>query len=58
MNPATEATYIAFESDRRIAFGNLREVARAVKDAHDWRPDASILVFDGRSSGQIGRAHV
>ena len=53
MNPATEATYIAFESDRRIAFGNLREIARVVKDAHDRRPDASILVFDSRSSGPV-----
>ena len=53
MNPATETTYIAFESDRRIAFGDLREIARVVKDAHDRRPDASILVFDGRSSGPV-----
>jgi hypothetical protein len=43
--------YIAFEGDRRIAAGDLREVARAAKQTLDRRDDASILVFDDAGSG-------
>ncbi len=40
---------IAFQGDRCIASGTLREVARAAKRAHDRRQDATILVFDDDS---------
>jgi hypothetical protein len=53
MSPAPDATYIAFEGDRRIASGDLREVARAAKRVIDRRDDASILVFDDASAGPI-----
>jgi hypothetical protein len=45
--------YIAFEGDRRIASGDLREVARAAKQTLDRRDDVSILVFDDAGSGPI-----
>jgi uncharacterized protein len=48
-----DAAYIAFEGDRRIASGDLREVARAAKQTLDRREDTSILVFDDASSGPI-----
>ena len=53
MNSASDTAYIAFEGDRCIARGDLREVARAAKDALDRRSDAPVLVFDGRSSGAV-----
>jgi uncharacterized protein len=53
MNPGPIAAYIAFEGDRRIASGDLRDVARAAKEALDRRKDAAILVFDGLTSGPI-----
>ena len=53
MNSGSGTTYIAFEGDRCIASGDLREVARAAKQTFDRRKDASILVFDGRTSGPI-----
>ena len=53
MNPASETAYIAFEGDRRIASGDLREVARAAKETLERRKDASVLVFDGTTSGPI-----
>jgi hypothetical protein len=46
-------TYIAFEGDRCIASGDLRAVARAAKQTLDRRQDASVLVFDGETSGPI-----
>jgi hypothetical protein len=52
MNPQPDPV-IAFDGDRRIAFGNLREVARAAKATLDRHKDASILVFDGHTSGPI-----
>ena len=45
--------YIAFDRDRRIASGDLREVARVAKQTLGRRHDASILVFDDTSSGPI-----
>jgi uncharacterized protein len=45
--------YIAFEGDRRIASGDLREVARAAKQTLDRHDDVSILVFDDAGSGPI-----
>jgi uncharacterized protein len=53
MNPGPEAAYIAFEGDRRIAYGGLRDVARAAKETLDRDKDASVLVFDGTTSGPV-----
>src|SRR5580692_6194623 len=53
MNPGPNIAYIAFEGDRRIAAGDLRDVARAARDILDRRKDAAILVFDGVTSGPI-----
>jgi hypothetical protein len=53
MSPDPYSACIAFEGDRRIASGDLREVARAAKQTLDRRDDASILVFDDASSGPI-----
>ena len=49
MTPA----YVAFEGERRIATGELGEIARAAKALLDKRKDASILIFDGNTSGFI-----
>jgi uncharacterized protein len=53
MNPGSDIAYIAFDGDRRIAGGDLREVARAAKEVLDRRKDAAILVFDGVTSGPV-----
>jgi hypothetical protein len=53
MNLAPAPAYIAFEADQRIAEGDLRSVARAVRDVLDRRSDASILVFDGGTSEPV-----
>jgi uncharacterized protein len=53
MNPGPDAAYIAFEGDRCIASGDLQGVARAAKETLDRRKDASILIFDGPTSGPI-----
>jgi uncharacterized protein len=54
MNSGSEAAAtVAFEGDRRIAAGDLREVARAAKQALDRRSDASILIFDGRTGEPV-----
>src|ERR1700733_1280420 len=53
MNPEPHSAYIAFEGDRRIASGDLYEVARAAKQMLDRRDDTSILVFDDASSGPV-----
>ena len=50
--PAPDA-YIAFEGDRAIASGDLREVARAAKQRLDRRKDASILIFDADTSAPV-----
>ncbi len=48
-----DIAYIAFDGDRRIASGSLREVARGAKQALERNGDASILVFDGSTSGPV-----
>ena len=48
-----ELACIAFEGSRGIACGPLREVARQVKDVHDARPLARILVFNAQTSETI-----
>jgi hypothetical protein len=53
MNSRADVAYIAFEQDRCIASGDLRQVARAAKHWLDRRKDASILVFDGRTSAPV-----
>jgi hypothetical protein len=53
MNPAADVAYIAFEGQRRIGSGNLRDVARAARAALERRNDASILIFDGATSGIV-----
>src|SRR5450759_2232346 len=53
MKPGSAATYIAFEGDRCIASGELRDVASTAKAALDRRKEASILVFDGKTSGPV-----
>src|SRR6185437_3718476 len=44
---------IAFQGDRRIAAGDLPEVARAAKTILDRHGGVSILIFDGRTSAPI-----
>jgi uncharacterized protein len=51
-DPAPDA-YIAFEGDRAIASGDLRDVARAAKARLDRRKEASILIFDADTSAAI-----
>ena len=46
-------SYIAFDGERRIAAGNLRDVVSAAKATLDRRKEASILVFDGLTSDPI-----
>jgi hypothetical protein len=53
MNPAPEAAYIAFEGDRCIASGDLREVARSARQALSRHPHASILIFDRQTSALV-----
>ncbi len=53
MNPISNAAYIAFDRDRCIASGDLRDVARAAKATLERRKDASILVFDGQTGGPV-----
>ncbi|SHL28259.1 DUF2239 family protein [Bradyrhizobium lablabi] len=53
MTPAADPAYVAFEGDRRIGSGSLRDVARAAREALDRRQDASILVFEGGSSALV-----
>src|SRR3954466_10911441 len=53
MKSAPEAAYIAFEGDRRIATGDLREVARSAKVALGRQPHASILIFNGSTSALV-----
>jgi uncharacterized protein len=53
MNPEPDIAGIAFEGDRCIASGDLRDVVRAAKAVLDRDKDASILVFDGPSGGLV-----
>src|SRR3954469_25489132 len=53
MNPGSDAAYIAFDGDHRIASGGLREVARAAKEALARRKDASVLIFHAGTSGPV-----
>src|SRR5580698_10371119 len=53
MNPEPDAAVFAFDGDRLIAAGALRDVARTAKQALDQDRTASILIFDGNSSAPI-----
>jgi hypothetical protein len=53
MNPEPDVAAFAFDGDRLIAAGTLRDVARAAKQALERDKAASILIFDGRSSAPI-----
>jgi len=53
MNPQPHSAFIAFEGDRRIAAGDLRDVARAARQLLDRRSDASILIFDGVTGAPV-----
>ena len=53
MNPGSDPAYIAFDADRHIASGDLREVARATKETLDRRKDASIIIFNGQTSATV-----
>ncbi|MGH6642406.1 MAG: DUF2239 family protein [Bradyrhizobium sp.] len=53
MNPAPEATYFAFEGDRCIASGDLRDVARSARQALGRQPHAAILIFNGQTSALV-----
>ena len=53
MSPAPEAAYIAFEGDRCIGSGDLRDVARSARQALGRQPHASILIFNGGTSALV-----
>lgn len=53
MTPGTDAAHIAFEGDRCIASGDLRDVIRTAKERLDRRKDASILIFDDKTGGPV-----
>ena len=53
MNPAPEAAYVAFEGDRCIGSGELRDVARSARLALGQHPQASILIFNGKTSALV-----
>jgi hypothetical protein len=53
MNPQPDVAAIAFDGDRRIASGGLRDVVRAAKDTLERHKNASILVFDGSTGSPI-----
>src|SRR5260370_12902586 len=53
VNPRPQVTYIAFEGDRCIASGGVRDVVSATKTTLDRRKDASVQIFDGSTGGPI-----
>jgi hypothetical protein len=53
MTAAPTSAYIAFAGDRRIATGDLRDIARSAKRTLDQHGDAQVLIFDGKTSGPI-----
>ena len=53
MNPQPTATWIAFAKSRRIAFGNPRDVATAIKQFVDDNPTSTVLIFDALSSRPV-----
>jgi uncharacterized protein len=53
MDTPSEPAFVAFGGDRRIAAGDLREVARAAKQALDRDSDITVLIFDGLTSHAV-----
>jgi uncharacterized protein len=53
MNSQSGAAYIAFDGDRCVASGDLRNVVSAAKAALERHKDASIFIFDGHTSEPI-----
>lgn len=53
MNGSLDQAAIAFEGDRRIAAGNLSEVARAAKAIVDRGGSGPVLIFDATTSAPI-----
>ena len=53
MNRQPTPAYVAFESDRRIAAGSLRDVAHAAKEELDRHRNATILIFDGMTGSPV-----
>ena len=53
MTPAADITYVAFDGDRRIGAGSLRDVAGAARAALDRDHLASILIFESGSSALV-----
>jgi hypothetical protein len=53
MNSTSEAAYIAFEGDRCLGSGDLRDVARTARQALERHPDASILIFSRHTSALV-----
>jgi hypothetical protein len=53
VKPESDIAAVAFEGDRCIAAGELRDVTRAAKQVLDRDKAASILIFDGHTSAPI-----
>jgi len=53
MAQASETGFVAFDGDRCVASGDLREVARSAKLILDRRPDAPLLIFDRATGATI-----
>ena len=53
MNPAPGPAYIAFEGDRCIGSGALRDVAGFARQALGRHPHASILIFNGHTGALV-----
>ena len=53
MNTPASPAFVAFDGDHQLAAGNLREVARAAKQALDRKRDISVLIFDGLTSNAV-----
>jgi hypothetical protein len=53
MTTGSNPAYIAFAGDRRIASGDLRDIARSAKRTLDLHGEAQLLIFDGKTSGPV-----
>lgn len=53
MTPQADKTYSAFYEEKRIAQGDILEVARKVHRHLDKNPRASVFIFDNMTSAQI-----
>lgn len=53
MEPKTGRTYIAFDATKKIASGDILEVALKVKTHLKKNPNASVVIFDDLTSNQV-----